>query len=93
MRVPHPRLYAMPRSKKIENDTEEAEIYSVSMTHQLHCLVGSFLSLCKETGDLNWRELLFPFCFPSLGHSRRHQRHTSLAFFVAFYPQNSPQEN
>jgi len=29
----------MPRSKKVENDAEEAEIYSVSMTHQLHCLV------------------------------------------------------
>jgi len=38
LRVPHPRKYALPRSKKIENDTEEAEIYSVSMTHQLHCL-------------------------------------------------------
>lgn len=39
MRVPNPRKYAMPRSKKVENDAEEAEIYSVSMTHQLHCLV------------------------------------------------------
>ncbi|TVY21484.1 Oxidase ustYa [Lachnellula arida] len=38
LRVPHPRKYAMPRSKKVEGDIEEAEIYSVSMTHQLHCL-------------------------------------------------------
>ena len=43
LRVPHPRRYAMPRSKKVENDIEEAEIYSVSMTHQLHCLVYKFL--------------------------------------------------
>ncbi|TVY80492.1 Oxidase ustYa [Lachnellula suecica] len=38
LRVPYPRKYAMPRSKRIEDDAEEAEIYSVSMTHQLHCL-------------------------------------------------------
>lgn len=35
----------MPRSKKVEGDIEEAEIYSVSMTHQLHCLVYKSLSL------------------------------------------------
>jgi len=57
LRVPHPRKYALPRSKKIENDTEEAEIYSVSMTHQLHCLVfhvafvAKFLGLIHETGS------------------------------------------
>jgi hypothetical protein len=48
----------MPRSKKVENDTEEGEIYSVSMTHQLHCLVESVLSvlffqrLRKEIGSV-----------------------------------------
>lgn len=41
--MPNPRLYALPRSKKIEGDGEEAEIYSVSMTHSLHCLVRSIL--------------------------------------------------
>jgi hypothetical protein len=29
----------MPPSKIIEGDHELAEIYSMSMTHQLHCLV------------------------------------------------------
>ncbi|KAG9239633.1 hypothetical protein BJ875DRAFT_85516 [Amylocarpus encephaloides] len=38
VRVPHPRKYAMPRSTRIEKDAEDAELYSVSMTHQLHCL-------------------------------------------------------
>lgn len=39
MRVPHPRRYDMPASKAIEDDPEEAEIYSLSALHQLHCLV------------------------------------------------------
>lgn len=34
----------MPRSKKVEGDKEDAEIYSVSMAHQLHCLVGVSLN-------------------------------------------------
>jgi len=38
VRVPHPHKYDMPPSKKIENDPEDAEIYSMSITHQLHCL-------------------------------------------------------
>lgn len=48
----------MPRSKKVESDTEEAEIYSVSMTHQLHCLVKAAFSvfyiplLISETGSI-----------------------------------------
>lgn len=29
----------MPASKAIEDDPEEAEIYSLSALHQLHCLV------------------------------------------------------
>lgn len=29
----------MPQSKAIEADPEEGEIYSLSITHQLHCLV------------------------------------------------------
>ena len=29
----------MPQSKAIPDDPEEAEIYSLSVTHQLHCLV------------------------------------------------------
>lgn len=39
VRVPYPRRFDMPASKTIENDTEEAEIYSLSALHQLHCLV------------------------------------------------------
>lgn len=38
VRVPNPRRYDMPESKAIEDDPEEAEIYSVSVLHQLHCL-------------------------------------------------------
>jgi hypothetical protein len=52
VRVPHPRKYAMPRSKKIENDPEDAELYSVSMTHQLHCLaVLRHVIIKYENGD------------------------------------------
>jgi hypothetical protein len=40
VRVPHPRKYDMPKSKPITEDEEDAEIYSISITHQLHCLVG-----------------------------------------------------
>ncbi len=28
----------MPESKAIEDDTDESEIYSLSVAHQLHCL-------------------------------------------------------
>ncbi|KAG9239937.1 hypothetical protein BJ878DRAFT_529435 [Calycina marina] len=36
--VPYPRMYNMPRSNIIPGDHELAEIYSLSMTHQLHYL-------------------------------------------------------
>jgi hypothetical protein len=39
IRVPYPRRFDMPQSKSIEDDPEEGEIYSLSVTHQLHCLV------------------------------------------------------
>ncbi|PBP19029.1 hypothetical protein BUE80_DR010087 [Diplocarpon rosae] len=38
VRVPYPRRFDMPPSKSIENDPEDGEIYSLSITHQLHCL-------------------------------------------------------
>ncbi|KAK2600542.1 hypothetical protein N8I77_010069 [Diaporthe amygdali] len=38
VRVPYPRRFDMPASKAIEDDPEEAEIYSLSALHQLHCL-------------------------------------------------------
>ncbi|CZT05096.1 uncharacterized protein RAG0_11329 [Rhynchosporium agropyri] len=38
VRVPHPRRFDMPESKSIEGDPEEGEVYSLSITHQLHCL-------------------------------------------------------
>jgi len=38
IRVPHPRLYDLPPSQIIKGDPEEAELYSLSVTHQLHCL-------------------------------------------------------
>jgi len=38
VRVPNPRQYDMPASKPMLDDPEDAEIYSISMTHQLHCL-------------------------------------------------------
>ncbi|KAK7708892.1 hypothetical protein SLS64_006372 [Diaporthe eres] len=38
VRVPHPRRFDMPASKTIEDDPDEAEIYSLSALHQLHCL-------------------------------------------------------
>jgi hypothetical protein len=38
IRVPHPRLYNLPPSQIIKGDPEEAELYSLSVTHQLHCL-------------------------------------------------------
>ncbi|ROV98716.1 hypothetical protein VMCG_06807 [Cytospora schulzeri] len=38
VRVPYPRRFDMPASKTIEDDQEEAEIYSLSALHQLHCL-------------------------------------------------------
>lgn len=39
VRVPYPRRFDMPASKAIDDDPEEGEIYSLSMLHQLHCLV------------------------------------------------------
>ncbi|KAK4448437.1 hypothetical protein QBC34DRAFT_407430 [Podospora aff. communis PSN243] len=38
IRVPHPRQFGLPPSQPIANHTEEAELYSLSVTHQLHCL-------------------------------------------------------
>jgi hypothetical protein len=38
IRVPHPRLYNLPPSQIIKGDPEKAELYSLSVTHQLHCL-------------------------------------------------------
>ncbi|KAH7419951.1 hypothetical protein BKA64DRAFT_699954 [Cadophora sp. MPI-SDFR-AT-0126] len=38
IRVPYPRRFDMPQSKAIDNDPDEGEIYSLSITHQLHCL-------------------------------------------------------
>ncbi|KAL2071628.1 hypothetical protein VTL71DRAFT_12863 [Oculimacula yallundae] len=38
VRVPYPRRFDMPESKSIEDDSEEGEVYSLSITHQLHCL-------------------------------------------------------
>lgn len=41
VRVPYPRRFDMPTSKTIEDDPEDAEIYSLSALHQLHCLVSN----------------------------------------------------
>ncbi|KAK3348677.1 hypothetical protein B0T25DRAFT_457724, partial [Lasiosphaeria hispida] len=38
VRVPHPRRVGLPPSEPIPNDTEQGEMYSLSVTHQLHCL-------------------------------------------------------
>ncbi|KAH8884196.1 hypothetical protein GQ53DRAFT_846499 [Thozetella sp. PMI_491] len=38
VRVPYPRRFNMPASEPIEDDNEEGELYSLSVTHQLHCL-------------------------------------------------------
>src|ERR1700712_1319710 len=38
VRVPWPRRFDMPQSKAIPEDPDEAEVYSLSVTHQLHCL-------------------------------------------------------
>ncbi|KAK3386735.1 hypothetical protein B0H63DRAFT_468298 [Podospora didyma] len=38
VRVPYPRRFDMPASEPIPDDIEEGEIYSLSVTHQLHCL-------------------------------------------------------
>lgn len=40
IRVPNPRRFDMPASEPIALDDEEAETYSLSITHQLHCLVS-----------------------------------------------------
>lgn len=48
----------MPESKTIENDPEEAEIYSLSVLHQLHCLVGIPPKLYNPTR----RALTFGHC-------------------------------
>ena len=38
IRVPYPRQFGLPPSEPIPNDREEGEVYSLSITHQLHCL-------------------------------------------------------
>ncbi|OBT75185.1 hypothetical protein VF21_06105 [Pseudogymnoascus sp. 05NY08] len=38
LRVPNARLYDLPPSKPSGNSTDGAEEFSVSLTHQLHCL-------------------------------------------------------
>ncbi|KAK1766578.1 hypothetical protein QBC33DRAFT_611770 [Phialemonium atrogriseum] len=38
LRVPYPRRFDMPDSEPIEDDPEQGEVYSLSVTHQLHCL-------------------------------------------------------
>jgi hypothetical protein len=38
IRVPYPRKLSLPPSEPIPNDTEEGEVYSLSVAHQLHCL-------------------------------------------------------
>jgi hypothetical protein len=40
IRVPNPRRFDMPASEPIDIDDENAETYSLSITHQLHCLVS-----------------------------------------------------
>lgn len=55
----------MPESKAIEDDPEEAEIYSLSVLHQLHCLVRA---LSKASIPNPSREVLplankFGLCF------------------------------
>ncbi|KFY92258.1 hypothetical protein V498_05078 [Pseudogymnoascus sp. VKM F-4517 (FW-2822)] len=42
LRVPNARLYDLPPSKLSGNGTDGAEEFSVSLTHQLHCLVCPF---------------------------------------------------
>lgn len=39
VRVPNPRQFNLPASEPISNDPEQGEVYSLSVTHQLHCLV------------------------------------------------------
>jgi len=38
IRIPSPRRFDMPSSLPIEDDPENAEVYAVSVAHQLHCL-------------------------------------------------------
>jgi hypothetical protein len=39
LRVPYPRRFDMPASEPIQDDPEQGEVYSLSVAHQLHCLV------------------------------------------------------
>jgi len=45
IQVPHPREYGLPGSEPVPEDSQEAEIYSLSATHQLHCLVSCEFSM------------------------------------------------
>lgn len=49
VRVPYPRKYDMPPSKNLEGDDEHSEIYSMSITHQLHCLVSDHLNIVSRS--------------------------------------------
>ncbi len=42
IRIPYPRRFNMPASEPVKDDAEKGEIYSLSVTHQLHCLVRLF---------------------------------------------------
>lgn len=39
LRVPYPRNMICHQARFVQGDLEFAEIYSMSITHQLHCLV------------------------------------------------------
>ena len=57
LRVPFPRVYDLSPNKPILDDHEFAEIYSVSMTHQLHCLVRELYRIIRyKTADESDRE-------------------------------------
>lgn len=46
-----PRRFGLPPSEPIANDTQEAEVYSLSVTHQLHCLAVLREVIKYEKGD------------------------------------------
>lgn len=48
LRVPHPRQYDLAPSRRIEDDVEQAEIFQVSVIHQLHCMVRGHVSLSRR---------------------------------------------
>ncbi|KAH8793583.1 hypothetical protein F5882DRAFT_59076 [Hyaloscypha sp. PMI_1271] len=57
VRVPWPRRFDIPKSKAVPEDPEEAEVYSLSVTHQLHCL-GVLRDVIRKDevkgGDRSW---------------------------------------